>query len=67
MVQSIRFDCFKTSRTEVRINLEVNWLMTKAKQAKIKCFFELYSLNLNLIIIHSNNYFPNSDWLKAHA
>ena len=53
MVQSIRFDCFKKSLTEVGINLEVNWLMTKAKQAKIKCLFELYSFNLNLIIIHS--------------
>ena len=31
-VQSIRFDCFG-------INLEVTWLITKAKQAKIKCLF----------------------------
>ena len=39
MAQAIRFDCLKISRTEVSINLEVNWLMTKAKQAKIKCLF----------------------------
>ena len=48
MVQSIRFDCLKISRTEVSINLEVNWLsvcdlahffMTKAKQGKMKCLF----------------------------
>ena len=39
MAQSIRFDCLKISRTEVGINLEVNWLMTKAKQAKIKYLF----------------------------
>ena len=39
MAQSIRFDCLKIFRTEVSINLEVNWLMTKAKQAKIKCLF----------------------------
>ena len=26
MAQSIRFDCFKISRTEVGKNLEVNWL-----------------------------------------
>ena len=46
MVQSIRFDCLKISRTEVSINLEVNWLsvcdlahffMTKAKQGEMKC------------------------------
>ena len=37
--QSIRFDRLNISRTEVGINLEVNWLMTKAKQAKIKCLF----------------------------
>ena len=46
MVQSIRFDCLKISRTEVSINLEVNWLsvcdlahffMKKAKQGEMKC------------------------------
>ena len=26
MARPIRFDCLKTSRTEVSINLEVNWL-----------------------------------------
>ena len=48
MGQSIRFDCLKISRTEVSINLEVNWLcvcdlahffMTKAKQGEMKCLF----------------------------
>ena len=45
IVQSIRFDCLKISRTEVSINFEVNWLsvcdlfMTKAKQGKMKCLF----------------------------
>ena len=48
MVQSIRFDCLKISRTEVSINLEVNWLsvcdlahffMTKAKQGEMKTIF----------------------------
>ena len=48
MVQSVRFDCLKISRTEVSINLEVNWLcvcdlphffMTKAKQGKMKYLF----------------------------
>ena len=54
MVQSIRFDCLKISRTEVSINLEVNWLsvcdlahffMTKAKQGEMKCLF-----NFNLLL-----------------
>ena len=54
MGQSIRFDCLKISRTEVSINLEVNWLsvcdlahffMTKAKQGEMKCLF-----NFNLLL-----------------
>ena len=45
--RSIRFDCLKILRTEVGINLEVNWLfmrfgtffMTKAKQDKMNVCF----------------------------
>ena len=57
MAQSITFDCLKISRTEVGINLEVNWLclcdlahffMTKAKQDKMKCLLKFYSISLNL-------------------
>ena len=54
MVQSIRFDCLKISRTEVSINLEVNWLCVCdlahflwRKQSKVRwnvCF------NFNLLL-----------------
>ena len=42
MARPIRFDCLKTSQTEVSINLEVNWLCLcdlahlKVKQDKMK-------------------------------
>ena len=54
MVQSIRFDCLKISRTEVIINLEVNWLCVcnlahflwqKQIKLSIKCLF-----NFNLLL-----------------
>ena len=48
MARFMRFDCLKIARTEVGINLEVNWLClcdlkhfftTKAKQDRMNCLF----------------------------